>query len=160
MIVVANTSPLCYLPLIDHVDVLSILFGQVLIPQAVHDELNAAEAPARLRAWIAQHPAWIAIQPIIMRSDAILDHLHPGEREAIVLAEQLNADLVVLDDKAARQAALGRGLNVTGLLGILEEAATRGLIDLPIAIDRLQRTTFRASPRLLKSILDRHQKSK
>jgi predicted nucleic acid-binding protein len=86
-----------------------------------------------------------------------LGRLHLGEREAITLAAQLKADLIVLDEKAARRVAVERGLYTTGLLGILDEAATRRLIDLPTAIERLQRTTFRASPRLLKALLDRHQ---
>lgn len=88
-----------------------------------------------------------------------MDRLHSGEREAIWLAEELKADLIILDEKPARQIARERGLNLTGLLGILEIAATRQLIDLPTVLERLQQTTFRASPRLLKSLLERHQKN-
>jgi predicted nucleic acid-binding protein len=62
-----------------------------------------------------------------------------------------------VDEKAARRVAVERGFNATGLLEILDKASTRRLIDLPAVIQRLQRTTFRASPRLLKALLDRHQ---
>jgi predicted nucleic acid-binding protein len=117
-------------------------------------------APTELQIWIEQPPTWLDIQPVRIEPDAKLDRLHPGEREAIALAEQLGADLILLDEKAARQIAAERGLNVTGLLGILDEAATRGLIDLPTAIDRLRQTTFRASPWLLKWVLYRHQNTK
>jgi len=156
MIVVADASPICYLLLIGHVDLLQRLFGQVVIPHAVHDELSAEGAPTIVRTWIAHPPSWLQIQ-YATTPDASLGRLHLGEREAITLAAQLKADLIVLDDKAARGVAVERGLHTTGLLGILDEAATRRLIDLPTAIKRLQRTTFRASPRLLKALLDRHQ---
>jgi len=158
MIVVSDTSPICYLFLIGCQDVLPILFDRVILPQAVCDEMKREGAPLLLQTWIAQPPDWIEVQSVVIEHEAELDRLHPGEREVIVLAERLKADLVLLDEKAARQVAEERGLRRTGLLGILDEAATRGLIDLPTAIERLQHTTFRASPRLLKLILDRHQK--
>lgn len=159
MVVVSNTSPICYLLLIRCVDVLPALFGQIILPQAVRDEMVSEGAPAELQRWLEQPPAWLHIQSVATKPDAELDQLHAGEREAIVLAEQLGADVILLDEKAARQVAADRGLHVTGLLGILDEAATRGLIDLPAAIERLRQTTFRASPRLLKWVLDRHQKT-
>jgi predicted nucleic acid-binding protein len=156
MIVVADASPICYLLLIEHVELLQRLFGQVVIPRAVRDELNAEGAPAIVRTWSAHPPPWLQIQSVVTASDAALDRLHLGEREAIALAEQLKADLIVLDEKTARRIAVERRLNITGLLGILDEAATRRLIDLPMATEQLRRTTFRASPRLLKALLDRH----
>ena len=56
-----------------------------------------------------------------------MNRLHAGERDAIALAQNLEADLVILDEKAARKVAKERGLQVTGLVGILDEAATRGM---------------------------------
>jgi predicted nucleic acid-binding protein len=156
MIVVANTSPICYLQLIGHLDLLSALFERVLIPVAVRDELGDEGAPETVRALVSQLPVWLDVQPVVMRSDSALEKLHPGEREAILLAETLRADLIILDEKAARQLATDRGLRVTGLLGVLDEAATRGFVNLPSAIDRLRQTSFRASPRLLDSLLQRH----
>ena len=72
------------------------------------------------------------------------------------MAEELKADLIILDEKAARQIARERGLNLTGILGILDYSATRQLIDLATILKRLQQTTFRASPRLLRSLWERH----
>ncbi|MGK7902999.1 MAG: hypothetical protein AB4352_16630 [Hormoscilla sp.] len=56
MTVVSNTSPLCYLLLIDQINLLPQLFGQITIPQAVSDELGASESLAILQSWIAQPP--------------------------------------------------------------------------------------------------------
>ncbi len=80
---------------------------------------------------------------------------HAGERRAILLAESVNANVILLDEKAARSVVVDRGLRVTGTLGILGEAAWRGMTDLGAAIDQLRKTNFRYSPALLKAILDR-----
>jgi len=84
-----------------------------------------------------------------------LEKLHAGEQATIVLAESVKADIVLLDEKAARRAAASLGLRVTGTLGVLGEAATRGLVELTPAIDRLRLTNFRSSPSLLKATLGR-----
>ena len=157
MIVVADTSPICYLQVIGHVDLLPALFGQILVPGAVRDELTHSRAPLAVQEFMQQSPAWLDVRPVVAKTDAGLEKLHPGEREAIILAETSGADLIILDEKAARQLAAERGLRVTGLLGVLDEAATRGLIDLPAVVERLRQTTFRASPRLLESFLQRHR---
>jgi predicted nucleic acid-binding protein len=86
-----------------------------------------------------------------------LEALQTGEREAICLAEGIQADLVLLDERSARRVASSRGLKVTGVLGILAEAASRGIVNLPEAFDRLTRTSFRYTPALLKEVLDRFQ---
>ena len=159
MIVVADTSVLCYLVLIEQIELLPRLFGQIVIPQAVYEELRAEGAPAQLQEWMRRLPTWLEIYSVTAIGDITLESLHSGEREAILLAEELKADLIILDEKAARQIARERGLNLTGLLGILETAATRQLIDLPAVLERLQQTTFRASPRLLRAIVERYQKN-
>lgn len=84
-----------------------------------------------------------------------MEKLHAGERAAIILAESINADIILLDEKAARRVAADRGLRVTGLLGVLCEAATRRLVELAPAIDSLRMTSFRTSPALLKATLAR-----
>lgn len=156
--VVSNTSPINYLVLIGQMDVLPALFGEITIPQAVRDELTHPDAPAPLRAWIAHPPTWLHVEAVVSdETDPTLQRLHRGERDAIVLAERLNADLILLDERAAREVALTRGLQVTGLIGVLDEAATRDLVDIQDAVARLQETSFRATPRLLRWLLDRHR---
>jgi predicted nucleic acid-binding protein len=155
MAVVSDTSPLCYLVLIDLIDLLPELYGKVIIPQAVLNELSVPQAPEAVQAWIAQPPVWLEVQSIENPPDVELIQLDLGEQEAIALAEQLGADLIIVDDRDARQMALQRGLNVIGLLGVLGVAAQQNLINFSVAIGRLQQTTFRASPVLIESLLER-----
>jgi predicted nucleic acid-binding protein len=156
MIIVSNTSPINYLILIGHINLLPELFGAIIIPQAVYSELSDTSAPSPVQTWIATPPDWLKIQPVSQPSDAILDLLDPGERAAILLAQELNADLLLLDDMKARRTATERGLAITGILGILDQAATMKLIDLPAAVQNLQSTSFWASDSLFQKLLDKH----
>ncbi|MDI9634930.1 DUF3368 domain-containing protein [Oscillatoria amoena NRMC-F 0135] len=156
MIIVSNTSPINYLILIGQIDLLPKLFRQIVIPQAVYSELSDPEAPSLVRTWIATPPDWLKIQSVSQDSDTIVDLLDPGERAAILLAQELNADLVLLDDMKARRAAKDKGLSITGILGILDRAATQKLIDLPAIVQSLQNTSFWASDSLFQRLLDRH----
>jgi predicted nucleic acid-binding protein len=158
MIVISDTTPINYLVLIGQIELLRGLYENIIIPQAVHDELCREETPASIRQWIGSHPDWLEVRQACVTSDPALLVLGEGEREAITLAEELRADLLVMDDRDGRREALRRGLRVTGLLGVLDEAAARGLINLPQAIQRLQQTSFRASPQLLQFLLDRSRK--
>jgi predicted nucleic acid-binding protein len=153
MVIVSDTSPLCYLILIDLIDLLPQLYGQVIIPVAVRDELAAPGSPGIVQVWILQPPDWLEVRVINNQADGALSQLDRGEQEAIVLAEELNADLILLDERAARRIALERGLEIIGLLGILGVAAQRDLIDFSTTLSRLQQTTFRASPKLIQSLL-------
>ena len=155
MIAVADTSPLCYLVLIDEVDLLRQLFSQVVIPSAVLAELLHEDAPEAVRGWAANLPSWVSVQENPVRDTAGLEKLQVGERAAILLAESISAELILLDEKSARRIAAQRGMRITGTLGVLGEAALRRLVDLPAAIDRLRRTNFRCSPALMKATLDR-----
>ena len=153
MIVVSDTSPICYLLLIDQIEILPTLYGVIIIPQAVADELSADNAPSIVKKWIAHPPEWLQIQVIAIPQNVDLEKLDRGEREAISLAEQRNADLVILDDKAARRAALERGLRIIGLIGILKDAAQSELIDLEIVFTQLREVGFWVMPSLLERLL-------
>ena len=155
MIAVADASPLCYLVLIGEIDLLPQCFSQVLVPQAVVAELLHDDAPAAVRAWASNLPGWICFKENPPLATTGMEKLQAGEQAAILLAESMKVDVILLDEKAARRVAAGRGLRVTGLLGVLGEAATRGLVELAPAIGRLRTTSFRASPALLKATLDR-----
>lgn len=156
MIVVSDTSPVCYLLLINQIDILPILYSSVTIPQAVADELRASESPSIVKNWIAQPPKWLVIQAIEITQGIKLGKLDAGEEEAILLAEQLEADLVILDDKAARGIAAKRGLKIIGLLGILKDAARSGLLDLKTTFEQLQEAGFWIAPSLLERLLLDH----
>ena len=156
MIIVSNTSPINYLILIGHINLLPKMFKQIIIPQEVYNELSDAAAPLPVQTWIATPPDWLKVQSINQPSDAIVDLLDPGERAAILIAQELNADLLLLDDMKARRTAMDRGFAITGILGILDQAATMKLIDVPAAIQSLQNTSFWASDSLLQRLLDKH----
>ena len=154
---VSNTSPLCYLTLIDCVELLPARFTTVSIPPTVDLELRHPGAPPKLAHFIARPPGWLVVER--HSSSDIPDHLrrlHPGERDAILLAEQNEADIILLDERAAREVAAGRGLHLAGTLGLLADAADRGEIDLADTFERLMTTNFRASPALLRKILEQH----
>ncbi len=153
MIVVSDTSPINYLLLIDQIDLLPYLFEKIIIPEVVRDEMLDPDAPSVLQQWIANPPPWLMIQavPVI---DATLSSLDLGEQAAITLAQTLSADLLIIDERLGRQIARERGISIIGTLGILDDAASQGLVDLSDAIARLQKTNFRISRRIIQALLD------
>jgi predicted nucleic acid-binding protein len=158
MLVVADSSPLIALVNIGHITVLPTLFGRVLIPPEVVNELGSPARPPAIRAFAAARPDWLeqrapkAIDPIPM--------LHAGEVAAIALARELKADLLLIDEARGRKAAAERHINLTGTVGVLEMAATRGLLDLADAFKKLKQTDFWISPLLLDERLKRFVNAK
>lgn len=151
MIVVSDTSPINYLVLIDRHNLLPELFGSVFIPEAVHRELQAAGTPEPVRQFIAAAPGWLEVRPA-PDVPVTIAHLDSGEREAIALALAIGTEFVLLDERKGRQAAKEQGLRAFGTLAVLGIAAERKLVALDDALDRLQKTNFRMSPRLLKAL--------
>lgn len=151
MIVVSDTSPINYLVLIDRHNLLPELFGSVLIPEAVHRELQAAGTPEPVRQFIAATPGWLQVRPA-PDVPVTIEHLDSGEREAIALALAVGTGFVLLDERKGRQAAREQGLLAFGTLAILGIAAERKLVSLEDALDRLQQTNFRMKPRLLRAL--------
>ena len=135
MTVVSNTTPLNYLVLIERVEILNLLFEQVVIPQEVFAELTSIAAPDKVRAWVTSSPGWLAVEQAPNVIDPELDVIQVGERQAILLAERIRADFIFLDDRKARRIGAVRGLNVVGTLGILTIAAEKGFITLSDALD-------------------------
>lgn len=157
MIIVSNTSPINYLILIGQINILPELFPQIIIPQAVYTELSNTAAPLPVQTWIADPPDWLRIKSVSQLSDDTVDLLDPGERAAILLAQEINADLLLLDDMKARRIAISKGLSITGILGILDQAAFMKLIDLPTVIQSLKNTSFWASDSLLQKLLEKYR---
>ena len=154
-VVVADTGPLHYLVLIEHIDLLPRLFQTVFMPTAVRDELLAVGAPPVVRAWITTPPDWLVVQPAPLTEDARLQVLDDGERAAIALGMSLRADLILMDDRAGVAAARARGLVVMGTLGLLDRAAQQGLVDLAAAFAALETTNFHVRQELLDVLLAR-----
>jgi predicted nucleic acid-binding protein len=152
-VVVSDTSPLHYLILCGAENVLPKLFRQVIIPPTVFRELQQSNTPPPVRQWAAALPEWVAVQSP-KTTNLVLD-VDAGELEAICLAQEIHADAVLMDDRAGRNAAIQCGLAVVGTIGLLEQAAARGLIELPSALARLRQTNARLDPDLIRDALAR-----
>lgn len=154
MIVVADTSPLRYLVLIEEAQVLPRFYGLVLTPPAIVKELAQPRTPEAVRRWIGEPPGWLQVRAPLGPLPAFPATLGAGEQEAIALAEEVHADALLLDDWAGRKEAARRCLSVVGTLRVLSSAAEKGMLDLPAAIARLRATNFRASEELIQSVLE------
>jgi predicted nucleic acid-binding protein len=126
---VCNTSPLILLSKIEKLGLIFQLFGNVIAPQAVIDEIKAGSDDL---AHILNN--LIDVKKLIVRKagakylkDIPFD-IGAGEREAIALALETAADIIIIDDHLARNVSRGKGLKITGTIGILIEAKSRGLI--------------------------------
>lgn len=154
MIVVADSSPIHYLIQIQAVGILEGIYGHVLIPPAVREELLHPSAPEPIRQWVSHPPSWLEVRSPTRAPDESLARLDAGERAAIQLAEELAAGQLLMDDREGRQEAERRGLHVLGTLGVLREAAALGILDLRAAVERLQNTNFYIAPEVLARLLD------
>jgi hypothetical protein len=115
----------------------------VILPAAVRDELKHPKAPAVVKNWIALPPAWVDVRQTGHLADPSSGILDAGEAAAIALALEFHADWLLMDDEEGVMAARGKGLEVTGTLGVLSRAAQRHLLNLAEAFDRLKHTNFR-----------------
>jgi predicted nucleic acid-binding protein len=129
MIVVSNTTPIVKLAAIGRLDLLEQLYGTILIPPAVYHEIVVVGAglPGAVEVqtlpWFQQRS--VTSSPFLMQLQLELD---PGEAEAIALGDEIKADLILLDERRARQSARQLGLRHVGVLGMLIEAKQVGLI--------------------------------
>jgi predicted nucleic acid-binding protein len=126
MNVVSNSSPLISLGKLDMLFLLEKLFGKVIIPQAVYEEVVVKGSEEESKD--AFHVAALIDQGIIrveiveMREDVLDKRLGRGEIEAIIFASRKKADVILMDDLLARIEARERNLKVKGTVGILYQA--------------------------------------
>jgi predicted nucleic acid-binding protein len=158
MIVISDTSPLTSLTAINQLNLLQNLYQKIIIPQAVYRELTALENPVPGTKEV-QILDWIEVKQVIntslvnfLRQQQLLD---AGESEAIALAAELNAQLLLIDERKGRQEAINQGIKITGLLGVLIEAKFRQLIPSvkPLLDDLIMTANFRVSDQLYQQIL-------
>jgi predicted nucleic acid-binding protein len=116
------------------------------IPPAVKAELAHANTPAIVRVWISQPSPWLEVVSLKQPVDSALAHLDAGEREAISLASELQAILLLMDERDGVTIARHRGLKVVGTPAALDIAAAHGLVELQTMFERLRATTFRSWP--------------
>lgn len=155
MIVVADTTPINHLILVGEISILRELFGRIIIPEVVHNELLADNTPQAVKNLIASSPEWIQVRAVEFLFDSELDVLDIGERDAIVLAEELKADYLLIDEKLGRKVAAKRNLRIIGTLGIVDQAADEGMIDFAATLAKLKANEFYVSGELEKFFLAR-----
>lgn len=164
MIVVSDTSPLSGLAIAGHLSLLHQLYGQVVIPIAVAEELRrGGQDDPRIDEVLAL--SWIEVQQPTnqtlveaLRGDRNLDR---GEAEAISLALELKADELLMDERLGRREARCLGLSITGLLGILLLAKQQGLIPAirPVMDTLMTEAGFRISSKLYAEVLEAAQEN-
>lgn len=129
-VIVSDTSPISNLFKIKRLDLLRLVFGKIIVPNAVMDELLELEkrgidlSEITNADWIetAEVENFLAVQNLM---GSMIDL---GESEAIILAKEIKADYLLIDEKLGRKIAESEGLKVIGLLGVLRQAKTIGLI--------------------------------
>ena len=128
MIVVSNTSPITNLAAIGQLDLLRQLYQTVIISEAVYRELTAHGG--RYPGSVVKNITWIEVRQVANSAavTALRLELDEGEAATIVLAQEISADLVLMDERLGRAAALRFGLQVIGILGVLVEAKQQSLI--------------------------------
>lgn len=134
--IVSNTTPILALLKVNQLDLLRQIYGSIYIPGAVFKEIEKGVAKDYYIDLTSL--SWIRIEPIKdeMAKQYFTD-LDEGEAETIMLASELNADLVLLDELLARRQAKKSGLTVTGTIGVLIKAKELKLINevIPILLD-------------------------
>jgi predicted nucleic acid-binding protein len=154
-LVVADATPLIALAKIGQLDLLPGFFGNVLVPGAVYGEIVLAGA-GRIGAAEIQTANWIHVEAIADRSkvDYLLTQLDIGEAEAIVLAQEKQADWLLVDENKARSIAQRLGLQMIGTVGLLLLAKEQG--KLPAVrpqLDALRSHQFRLSQKVYESVI-------
>jgi uncharacterized protein len=130
MIIVADTTPLSELAKIGELDLLPQVYGKIMIPTEVYQEITTGEHPA---ARLIKSVNWLNICSVIDSEKVSnlqqITQLDLGESAAIILAEELKATLILIDDLEARKVAISRNLSVTGTLVSLLTAKQLGIIN-------------------------------
>ncbi len=158
MIVISDTSVITNLAAIYHLKLLSQLYNQITIPEAVYRELVDIDPPVPGTLEVQKAP-WLEVRALVNRG--VLEYLQnevrldSGESEAISLAIEINADLLLIDERRGRAAADRLGIKITGLLGIFVEAKQKNLITAvkPLMNALIATSEFRISSALYNQIL-------
>ncbi len=158
MIAVSNTTPFRYLIAIGQDDLLGELFEKVVLPDGVYQELTDTKTPEKVRGRMLSPPPWIEVRTVSeTHPDIFPALLHRGEREAILLAEIMKPDVLLIDEQIGRTIALSRNIPLSGTLGVLERADTLGLItDFSEVLAQLKMSGFFITESLHQQLLRRH----
>ncbi len=157
MIIISDTSPISNLLLIEQLSLLKALYGQLIIPDAVFQEIKALETFG-VDVSTVQTADWIEVRAVCdqMLVEKLVTEVDRGEAEAIALAIELNAERLLIDERIGRRVAQRYDLKITGLLGVLVSAKQNKLIDelKPILDQLIQQAKFRVHADLYQQILE------
>lgn len=155
MIVVSDTSPITSLAAIGRLNLLQYLYGTVVVPQAVYQELT--DPPGQPGGIEVQSLSWITVREAKDRSRValLLNELDPGEAEAIVLTAELSGELLLMDERLGRGVAERLGLKTVGTVGVLLAAKQRGYLTAvrPAMDELIDVARFRVSGALYEAVL-------
>lgn len=154
MIVVSDTSPISNLLQIGDLDLLRLLFAEIIIPNDVFLEICEIKEQAE----VITNQDWIKAAQISDSAlkDKLLKELDKGEAEAIVLAIELNADYLLMDETKGRTIAESYNLKVVGILGVLLQAKEKGFISevKPHLQKLVNEAGFWLNPQIIKKVLE------
>lgn len=145
MIVVSDTSPIANLIQIGKLELLRDIFQEVLIPTVVYEEVLALRNFGFDLSEF-EHSTWIKALEIhdTLRAEQLMNELDAGESNAIVLAQEVAADWILIDERAGTRVAEKMGLHPIGLIGVLIKAKEKKLIEavLPIVLELREKAGF------------------
>lgn len=157
MIVVSDTSPVSSLYIIGQLQLLPAIFGRIIIPEQVWTELLVLESDFGYDLSIFKTASWLDIRVADDITEVARLHrfLDAGESEAIVLAKELHADYLLIDELEGREAAIQEGLKTIGVLGVFIQAKSAGLIPFvrPLMDDLRAKARFHIHEKLYKAVL-------
>ncbi len=160
-IIVVNTSPIIYLSSINKSSILKKLFREVFIPEAVKQEvISGGKDDFGVKE--LKNAGWIKTKKIKneLAKKYLLTDIDNGEAEVIILAEELKAKTIVMDDRLGRKVARLRGFNVIGTLRLLVIAKEKGFItEVKPLLDRLKEAGFWIDKAVYKAVLIKSHES-
>ena len=152
--IVVNSTPLIILGNIDGLKILKELYGEIIIPRAVFEEVTSKADNAKIN--LSQNLSWIKVLEVQDKSNRKMYQakLHDGEVEVMMLANEISADLLIIDDNAAKKTAKFLGFTVTGTLGVILKAKSEGIIpQVKPIVDEMLRQGFYISPKIIETVL-------
>lgn len=152
MILIGDSSALIALAVCDVLDLLTDLYGDVYVPQAVYSEITQGDRPEsdKLRQYLREK-----VKKVNMDNYVYLDaYADIGETEAMLLYKQLSADILLVDDKKGRKIAKMNNIEVIGSLGILLKAKKAGLLsEVSSSLDRLKNSYIYLDQSLINEVI-------
>ena len=159
MTVISDTTPIISLIKINRLDLLKKLFGEILIPEAVYRELTT-NVTFKNEADIVKNSDFLKTSSVqnrkaleILQASSGLDD---GESEAIILADELNSDALIIDERKGRKVAQKLGIRITGTVGVLLQAHNENMIttdEIKQYLEQLRNSNIRLSDSLIQETL-------